>query len=708
VTGRIILYHGRSNRPRFFYHSCSPRLSSVQEWQHPRVFMSGSKAAPSLHVQTEHNAVEHYHVFISYRRGTCGDRNINDLVSAIQLQLMLKARGLDVFVDKSGIAVGDKWRYKFMSELKQAQVVIMVITRNTLRRYERPPPPKTDIVSMLSGMLSSGVQALAEPLVSLAGGGGDRPHASPSDGVDNVLLEWMIALSLNKIIIPVFIGDSDPITRNVGGLLGQGVLQNLAEPPAGVIDATRTYASAFLASQFEPPVLLPQCCSSLSSMIQDGILELNGVEVKSVAWEIVADVVASKVLESPLLRDMLDQLTPKKQTPGLQPHRDDSLSSGSPDVRTSKALVAEFNASFNETLYENCFLRSQLWPHVTAGTGPRKRSSVGFSLFIAEPAELRGTCVDLLPPDGTNSSFYVYLTRGEDSNCNVFVKTWTGNRCTLQLPYIDISYPYISRHHATLLYNRSAFERNGIGLADGHFKFPEQGRQVAQPTSAAVECPCSSPNPHGKTCSDNGTFVLSYSCPPAGKERPLIMRKRIPTAAKVFEESGDGGFAALDGAGASFMYFMLSNVVIGVSDPSAPSPAAMQQIESVDPSKSILRFLHHEDHDHDHDDELPLSPSPLPPNLDNDHDDDNNVDGDGDNFPASSAPAPDPASPFTALAPSPASPRRRKFVSADSPQKPLYYPWMLSSMFMLCSVRGGTVEGMEQGGWEKVAACWND
>ena len=136
--------------------------------------MSASKAFPSP-VQIEQDA-ENYHVFISYRHGACGDRNINQLVLDLQLQLMLKATGLRVFVDKSGIPVGDKWRGKFMTELKQAQVLLLLITRNTMRRYERPSPPKTDIVSVFSGMLASGVHALTHPLVSLAGGSILRPR----------------------------------------------------------------------------------------------------------------------------------------------------------------------------------------------------------------------------------------------------------------------------------------------------------------------------------------------------------------------------------------------------------------------------------------------------------------------------------------------------------------------------------------------------
>ena len=133
--------------------------------------MSASKA-PQVQIERD----EHYDVFISYRRGACGNRNINDLVSAIQLELMLKAKGLTVFVDKSGIAAGDTWRDKFMTELRLAQVVILIVSRNTMCRYERP---KTDLVSVFSGMLVSGVQALAEPLVSLAGGSSSSSTPTP-------------------------------------------------------------------------------------------------------------------------------------------------------------------------------------------------------------------------------------------------------------------------------------------------------------------------------------------------------------------------------------------------------------------------------------------------------------------------------------------------------------------------------------------------
>ena len=253
---------------------------------------------------------------------------------------------------------------------------------------------------MQYGMHPTGVQALTEPLVSLAGGGSHSaaspPRASSTDGVDNVLLEWMIAMSLQKqkIIIPVFIGDSDPVTGIVGGLMDQGILRNILEPPALVLDATRAYASAFLASQCEPPVLLAECCASLSSLIGDecGIRSLNGVVVKSVAWDIVAEIIASHVLQSPLLRELLAALTPKKATPG--PSLDDSFSStGSPVARV---LSHAFNSADRtedcaESLYASCFLRTQLWPHAAPqGKSFRRRDSTGFSLFIAEPAELRG------------------------------------------------------------------------------------------------------------------------------------------------------------------------------------------------------------------------------------------------------------------------------------------------------------------------------
>jgi hypothetical protein len=318
--------------------------------------MSASKA---IQVQTERD--EHNEVFISYRRGACGNRNINDLVSAIQLQLMLKAKGLTVFVDKSGIAAGNAWRDKFATELRFARVVILVISRNTMCRYERP---KTDLVSMFSGMLVSGVQALAEPLVSLAGGSSSSstpiPRASSTDGVDNLLLEWMIAMSLQKqkIVFPVFIGDSDAATGVVGDLLELQFLQNVAEPPARVFNATRAYASAYLASQCDPPVLLAECCASLSSLIFDGVQEKNAVVVKSVAWEIVPEIVVSQVFQSPQMREVLAALASKKGAASLA--SDDSLRSpGSPF--TPKQLLRSLNSPLEqpddpaESLYKNCF-----------------------------------------------------------------------------------------------------------------------------------------------------------------------------------------------------------------------------------------------------------------------------------------------------------------------------------------------------------------
>ena len=109
----------------------------------------------------------------------------------------------------------------------------------------------------------------------------------------------------------------------------------------------------------------------------------------------------------------------------------------------------------------------------------------------------------------------------------------SNDRCTLQLPYVDSTcITFISRHHATLRYNQNAREHNGIGLAEGHFN------TCPQEADASVDCPCQLPNPHGKTCSSNGTLVFSY--PPAGKERRVIMRKRIRTAAEGFD--GLGGF----------------------------------------------------------------------------------------------------------------------------------------------------------------------
>jgi hypothetical protein len=613
--------------------------------------MSTSKAA-ALQVQTERD--DHHDVFISYRRGTCGNRNIDDLVSAVQLGLMLKAKGLTVFVDKSGISVGDTWRDKFMTELKFAQVVILVISRNTVIRYERPKPP--DLASMLSGMLASGVQALTEPLMSLAGGStlsaSSPPRSSSTGGTDNVLLEWMIAMSLRnqKIIIPVFIGDSDAVTGIVGDFMAQGVMQNLVEPPSQVLDATRAYASAFLASQCEPPVLLAECCHSLSSLIGEkcGISSLNGVLVRSVAWDIVPEIIVSGVLHSPLLRELLAGLTPRKAAPGHS--LDDSFSSagGTP---IAKDLSQSFNASERtelsaESLYELCYARTQLWPHAAPhGKAFRRRDSTGFSLFIAEPVELRGTSVDLFPPFPFQT-FYVFLTRGENPNCSEFVQTWKDDRCTLQLPYIHKSIATISCHHATLRFCGEPYERNGLGLADGHFDVANSNHPPSaglKETPGAQSCPCGLPNPHGKTSSYNGTFALSF--PHAGKDK-VLLSKRVPTAADAFKlDDSEGGFASLDGNGpVRFMYFMLSNVVIGISDPVTPPPLCeattpTNSCSSASPS-SVRQFK-----------------SPPPPGF--------------------------------------------------SPSRPRSLPHMFNNK-LTSSLRGGTVSDMEQGGWEKMSSCWSD
>jgi len=623
--------------------------------------MSASKAVPSP-VQIEQDA-ENYHVFISYRHGACGNRNINQLVLDIQLQLMLKAKGLHVFVDKSGIPVGDKWRGKFMAALKQAQVLMLLITRNTMSRYERPSPPKTDIVSVFSGMLASGVQALTQPLVSLAGGVSDPAPLSPSagDGVDNVLLEWMLALALHKIVVPIFIGDSDHVTGNVGGLLEQGVLQNVWEPPAHVFDSTRAYASAFLASEFDPPVLLPECCSSLTCMIHNGILALNGVTVKSVAWEVVPDVIVSNVLQSPLLRGILEQLPPPRKIPGMTRNQF-SYSDDSSVVSVVKSLLPALNSAADqgsaETLYESCFLQSQRWPHATHGKTPRRRGSIGFSLFIAEPEELRGTSVDLLPPGQCDSSFWVYITRSDNPECREFEQTWSGNCCTLQLPYVDSKcWPYISRHHATLRYTRNAWERSGIGLADGHFNFCPQEVPPSLSRVSSGDCPCQLLNPDGKTCSVNGTFVLS--CPPAGKESRVIMRKRIFTAAEVFEINRDGGFVALDssllpGGGTSFMYFMLGHVVIGISDSVTTCPQ-LQPLEIYQ-----------------------ASPAPK--------------------FAESMSPPAFNTKKLTNQG------KILRIESLPSEESLAGLQCALSSI----SLGDGTVNGMEQEGWEKMISCWSN
>lgn len=614
--------------------------------------MSTSQAA-ALQVQTERD--DHHDVFISYRRGTCGNRNIDDLVSAVQLGLMLKAKGLTVFVDKSGISVGDTWRDKFMTELKFAQVVILVISRNTMIRYERPKPP--DLASMLSGMLASGVQALTEPLMSLAGGSSlsasSPPRSSSTVGTDNVLLEWMIAMSLRnqKIIIPVFIGDSDAVTGIVGDFMAQGVMQNLVEPPSQVLDATRAYASAFLASQCEPPLLLAECCHSLSSLIGEkcGISSLNGVMVRSVAWDIVPEIIVSGVLHSPLLRELLAGLTPRKAAPGHS--LDDSFSSagGTP---IAKDLSQSFNTSERtelsaESLYELCYVRTQLWPHAAPhGKAFRRRDSTGFSLFIAEPVELRGTSVDLFPPFPFQT-FYVFLTRGENPNCSEFVQTWNDDRCTLQLPYIHKSIATISCHHATLRFCGEQYERNGLGLADGHFDVANSNHPPSaglKETPGVQSCPCGLPNPHGKTSSYNGTFALSF--PHAGKDK-VLLSKRVPTAADAFKlDDSEGGFASLDGYGpVRFMFFMLSNVVIGISDPVTPPPlreatTPTTSCSSGDSPANVRQFK-----------------SPPPPGF--------------------------------------------------SPSRPRSLPHMFNNK-LTSSLRGGSVSDMEQGGWEKMSSCWSD
>jgi hypothetical protein len=348
----------------------------------------------------------------------------------------------------------------------------------------------------------------------------------------------------------------------------------------------------------------------------------------------------------------------------------------------TKSLLSSFNSAQDtgsvETLYESCFIRTQLWPHVTQHKAPRRRTSVGFSLFIAEPAELRGTSVDLLPPGGANSSFFVYVTRGEDSNCRQFVQTWNGVRCTLQLPYIDISCPHISRHHATLLYKRDAFELNGIGLADGHFDFQTTHHEDPEQKTARVDCPCNLPNPQGKICSDQGTFVLAF--PPAGKdsERRVLMRKPVHTAADTFKIASDGGFVMLDGLGASFMYFMLGNVVIGISDPVVPPPDFIKKAHwsAGSPPPRIAQVGKFP----------PPPPSPTPPS----------------DFGDLGSPLPCPTAPsdFGPTSPAPYTPNdggRRSF------------PSMLSTMLHSRESLGkGTVNEMEQGGWEKMASCWND
>jgi hypothetical protein len=524
-----------------------------------RVSTANAKVCFSPAVQIE---PDHHHVFISYRRGDCGHRNIDELVLNIKSKLEQRARGLSVFVDQSDIAVGDNWRNKFMTELKQAHVVILIISRNTLRRYERPPPP-----SLFYRFLKH---------IGVASESASTSAARVCE--DNVLLEWMIALALRKKIFPVFIGDSHPDTGIVGGLLEQGVLGNLLEPPAAAFDATRFCATAFLDSEFEPRVLLPDSCKSLSCIIKDGILALNGESVSGMAWKVVPEFIALKALQWSVLRDMVDQL----KTPQKLPYASVTPPSGtrpvpvgrSPRVNGKKICFETTSESprtqdktMRDNLFKQCFQRTQLWPHVTQGKTPRRPDSVGFSLFIAEPAELRGTSVDLFPPSQCDSSFVVYITRGDNPDCKDFVQTWKDNRCTLQLPYIDIKCgPHISRHHATLYYNRNQWEPNGIGLADGHFDFQKLSCQLGQPQ----ECPCGFPNPDGKSFSVNGTFVLSF---PRDDESGVVMRKSILTAPEAYKLGVEGqsefigGFASLDGFADSFMYFMISSAVIGISDP---------------------------------------------------------------------------------------------------------------------------------------------
>jgi hypothetical protein len=257
---------------------------------------------------------------------------------------------------------------------------------------------------------------------------------------------------------------------------------------------------------------------------------------------------------------------------------DDSFSSaGSTPI--AKDLSQSFNAAEQtdlsaESLYELCYLRTQLWPHAAShGKAFRRRDSTGFSLFIAEPVELRGTSVDLFPPFPFQT-FYVFLTRGENPKCSEFVQTWKDDRCTLQLPYIHKSIATISCHHATLRYCGEQYERNGLGLADGHFDVANSNHPHSaglKETPGFQSCPCGLPNPHGKTSSYSGTFALSF--PHAGKDK-VLLSKRVPTAADAYKlDNLEGGFASLDGNGpVSFMYFMLSNVVIGISDPVAPPP----------------------------------------------------------------------------------------------------------------------------------------
>ena len=61
----------------------------------------------------------------------------------------------------------------------------------------------------------------------------------------------------------------------------------------------------------------------MSSLITDGVQGKNAVVVKSVAWEIVPEIVVSHVLHSPQMREVLAALSPKKGAASLS--LDDSL-----------------------------------------------------------------------------------------------------------------------------------------------------------------------------------------------------------------------------------------------------------------------------------------------------------------------------------------------------------------------------------------------
>jgi hypothetical protein len=269
----------------------------------------------------------------------------------------------------------------------------------------------------------------------------------------------------------------------------------------------------------------------------------------------------------------------------------------------------------------------------------------------------------LFPPPG-HQTFFVFITRGKNPNCSEFVAAWNGNYCTLQLPHVHESLATISCHHATLRFCAEPFERHGLGLADGHF-VPSEFQ-----SECSTACPCSLPNPHGKTKSLAGTFALSFPCAGSPKERRVLMKKRVLTAADAIDiNPEEGGFAALDGFGATFMYFMLSNVVIGVSDPVAQPPHGASNVVIGVPPRCTTPVA-----------QLPLS-----------DDDDDEVGAVAHRF----LPAPPNLGPTS-------PPMARPFITLTRS-----YPDMFSNV-LGNSLFGGFVNDMERGGWEKMSSCWSD